>query len=271
MLKRECFNALGTRNAVVSYDHDAAMTALISSHCQFRVIWGGDATLNRVHKLLYDVVFLGQSPPLPLYVHPLQPGEFFRDKKFSLSAFPVNHQGPDNFGFCFQEHTKRPFLVEKAEALGIPPGPERGMLVAGKSITLKDGREIHPDDVLGAASPGVKYVYVGDCGNVDNLYDVAADADCLVIEATYLEDEADMARQFRHMTAAGAARFAKDAGAKGLILNHISRRSREFEIRREAQAFFPDAIVARDFDHFVIARDRLLLRVEANSDGTAPA
>lgn len=51
LLKRERFSALGARNAVVSYDHDAAMTAVISSHCQLRVIWGGNATVVEIRAI----------------------------------------------------------------------------------------------------------------------------------------------------------------------------------------------------------------------------
>jgi ribonuclease Z len=77
----------------------------------------------------------------------------------------------------------------------------------------------------------------------------------LVIEATYTEEEAEMATQFGHMTAAKAATFAKEAGVKSLILTHLSRRHFEREIRQEAQAIFPNTKVARDFDHFQISRD----------------
>jgi len=175
----------------------------------------------------------------------------------------VRHQGPDNFGFVFEEHPHRPFLAEKADALGIPAGPERGQLVAGHSFTLPDGREVLPDEVLGEAQPGVKYVHVGDCGDTENLYEIAAGADCLVMEATYIDEDIDMARQFGHMTAGSAARFAREVGVKTLILNHISRRNREHELRDEAQAIFPDTFVARDFDHFIISKGKPVTKVEA--------
>ena len=73
-------------------------------------------------------------------------------------------------------------------------------------------------------------------------------ADALVIEATYLEQEADMASQFAHLTARQAARLAIDTGVKQLVLTHISRRYREKEVLAEAQEIFPNVIVARDFD-----------------------
>jgi ribonuclease Z len=58
--------------------------------------------------------------------------------------------------------------------------------------------------VLGPLTKGAKLVIVGDTGRTDNLLEVAKDADALVIESTYLEEEAEMARQFSHMTARGA-------------------------------------------------------------------
>jgi ribonuclease Z len=244
-------------------DHVLGLGGLISTLTRWEdltgiEIWGGAGTLTRVDNLLRDVVFLGQEAPIPINLLPLEAGLFWQDKKFSITAFPVKHQGAGNFGFCFQERTHHPFLAEKAEALGVPNGPIRGRLVAGETVTLADGRVIHPEDVLGEAVKGIKFVHVGDCGNPDNLYEAAAEADCLVMEATYVDSERDMARQFGHMTAGDSARFARDAGVKTLILNHISRRSREFEIRQEAQAVFPETYIARDFDHFIITKDKPL-------------
>jgi ribonuclease Z len=210
---------------------------------------------------------LGQNLPIPLLFHPLEKDKvFFETKKYTVTAFPVKHQGPGNFGFIFQEKSHRPFLVEKAEALGVPNGPLRGQLVAGHSVTLADGRVIQPDEVLDAPQAGIKLVHVGDCGNVSNLYEAAANADCLVMEATYLDEEKEAAREFGHMTAGGSARFAQEVNAKALILNHISRRSREFEVRQEAQSFFPNTFVARDFDHFILQKGKPIIKKVAQAE-----
>lgn len=229
-------------------------------------IWGGGSTLERVRNLLFSVAFMGQTPPIPINLHTLEEGLFFEDKAFTLSAFPVWHQGSGNFGFVFQERTRRPFLSEKADSLGIPFGPVRGRLVAGESITLDDGRTISPEDILGEPIIGSKLVYVGDCGSTENLREVAAGADCLVIEATYLDEDAQLARQFGHMTAGHAARFAREVGAKALILNHISRRNREFELRNEAQAYFPQTTIARDFDHYRLIKGQAITKVIAKAE-----
>lgn len=218
-------------------------------------IFGGRATLARVANLLFQVVFPGMRPPLDINLITLQTGPVLEDDKFVLSAFPVQHRGPDCYGFVFMEKTRRPFLAEKAIALNVPFGPERARLVQGEPIKLADGRTIHPDEVLGDPIPGTKYVHIGDVGRTDTLIDVCRDADALVMESTYTEEEADMAASFGHMTAAAAARLARDANVKTLILTHLSRRYYERDIRQEAQSIFPNTYVARDFDHFQISRE----------------
>ena len=217
-------------------------------------IYGGKSTLRRVADLLFKVVFPNGRSPLHIELNPLEPGVIMADDKFALSAFPVQHRGPGCFGFLFQEQPHRPFLAEKAAALGVPFGPERAHLVRGEAVTLADGRIIQPEDVLGEALPGTKYVHIGDVGRVDDLLPICQNAHTLVIEATYLEEDAEMARQFGHMTAAQAARLAKEANVTSLILTHLSRRYNGRVIRQEAQAIFPNTYVARDFDHFQITR-----------------
>ena len=217
-------------------------------------IYGGKSTLRRVADLLFKVVFPNGRSPLHIELNPLEPGVIMADDKFTLTAFPVQHRGPGCFGFLFQEQPHRPFLAEKAAALGVPFGPERAHLVRGEAVTLADGRIIQPEDVLGEALPGTKYVHIGDVGRVDDLLPICQNAHTLVIEATYLEEDAEMARQFGHMTAAQAARLAKEANVTSLILTHLSRRYNGRVIRQEAQAIFPNTYVARDFDHFQITR-----------------
>jgi ribonuclease Z len=178
----------------------------------------------------------------------------------------VQHRGGGCFGFLFQEKTRRPFLPEKAEALGVPFGPERARLVRGEAVTLKDGRIIQPDEVLGEPIVGTKYVHIGDVGETADLHGVVAGADVLVIESTYTSAETDMARRFGHLTAVQAATLARDAGVHTLILTHLSRRHTAREIYAEARPIFPQTYVARDFDHFQISRQqvvRLPLATEA--------
>ena len=218
-------------------------------------IFGGRSALDRVHDLLYGVVLRGKHPPMPLTLHEIKPGTFFEADDFTVTAFPVTHRGPDCLGYAFETKARRPFLADKADELGVPFGPERRELVTGKAITLEDGRTVKPDDVLGPWQSGTKLVVVGDTGRTDNILEYCQDADALVIESTYLDEEKDMAAEFSHLTARQAAELAKEAGVKKLILTHLSRRYRERDVLAEAQAVFPEAIVARDFDSFQIKRN----------------
>lgn len=242
-------------------DHILGLGGLISSFVQwdegidFLEIYGGYYTLRRVADLVFGVAIRGIDPPMPIELMTLKANDLIlEDKHMTVRAFPVTHRGSGNFGFIFEQKSHRPFLQEKATALDVPFGPERSRLVRGESVTLTDGRTVQPHEVLGDPIPGAKLVHIGDVGRTDDLYEYVQNADCLVIEATYLDDEADIAEAVGHLTASQAARLAQETGVKTLILTHISRRNSERDVRKEAQAVFPNTYVARDFDHYVISR-----------------
>ena len=241
-------------------DHILGLGGLMSTFMRWEAIeeldiFGGRTTLDRVHDLVYGVVLRGNQAPMPVRMNEIKPGMFFETDSFTVSAFSVTHRGPDCLGYIFEGKARRPFLAEKANELGVPFGPERRELVEGKEITLADGRRIQPDDVLGPLQRGVKLVVVGDAGRTDDILEACRNADALVIESTYIEEEAEMARQFSHLTARMAAELAIKANVKKLIITHISRRYREKDVLKEAQSIFPNSVVARDFDSFQIKRE----------------
>ncbi|GAB4564890.1 MAG: ribonuclease Z [Anaerolineales bacterium] len=241
-------------------DHILGLGGLLSTFLRWEAIeefevFASKGTLDRVRTLLYDVVLRGKKTPMPLRLVEIKPGVIFEAEDFTVTAFPVSHGRADSLGYIFEEKARRPFLAEKADALGVPFGPERKALVGGEVITLADGKRITPDEVLGDWEKGSKLVIVGDTGRIDNLIEVCKDADAIVIESTYLDEEADMAEQFSHLTAKMGAELAKKAGVKKLILTHISRRYRGKDVLAEAQTIFQNTVVARDFDTFVIKKE----------------
>jgi len=242
-------------------DHILGLGGLISTMIRWEVtesltIYGGKWALDRVADLIFGVVLRGAQPPFQINLVDISPGVLLEDDHFTLSAFPVTHRGPGCFGYTFEEKPKRPFLVEKAEQLGVPAGPERRRLVRGEAITLADGRVVHPDEVLGPPVPGAKLVFVGDASRVSDLVEPAAKADALVIEATYIEEEQELAVRYGHLIAAQAAWLARKAGVKQLILTHISRRYPDHVVLQEAQQIFPNTVIAQDFDRFRVQRKR---------------
>jgi ribonuclease Z len=240
-------------------DHILGLAGLLSTFARWEAvedlyIWASPWALERIRDLLYGVVLRGAKPPLKIELLPIEPGTLMEDEDLSLRAFPVEHRGPGCFGFVFEQPTRRPFLPEAATALGVPEGPARRDLVGGRSITLADGRRIEPEQVLGPARRGARLVHVGDAAATHGLEQACREADGLVIEATYLESERELAREFGHLTARQAAELAASAGVGSLYLTHISRRYRDKEVQAEAAAVFPNVEVVRDFDRFQVKR-----------------
>jgi ribonuclease Z len=259
-------------------DHILGLAGLMSTLMRWEAInelniYGGRPALERVQDLINKIVLRDAEAPITVNYNELQPGVIFADDSFELSAFPVTHRGTGNFGFLFREKSHRPFLNERAEALGVPFGPERKRLVAGESIALADGRMIHPADVLDAEVPGAALAIIGDAGRTDNLIDYVRDVDALVIESTYLDVESDLAQAYGHLTATQGARLAQTAHVRKLILTHVSRRYTEKEVLSEARSIFPEAVVARDLDRYRIQKDKSALVTDApvqeESDVTA--
>jgi ribonuclease Z len=97
---------------------------------------------------------------------------------------------------------------------------------------------------------------VGDAACADELLEVVRNADALIVEATFLERDADKAAERGHLTAAQAARLARAGNVHALYLTHLSSRYEQAEIEAEARAIFPGATVARDFDRITVRAAR---------------
>ena len=135
-----------------------------------------------------------------------------------------------------------------ADALGVPDGPQRGLLQGGETVTLGDGTVVTPEQVLGPPRPGRKVVLAGDTAPAASVVDAAVGADLLVHEATFLADERERAKETLHSTAGEAALVAREAGVDLLALVHVSTRYFGHQVVEEARQLFPETVVPRDFD-----------------------
>lgn len=231
-------------------------------------IYGGQPAVARVLALMEVVFGPGQLPKVGVSLNLIEEGLIFEAKNFTVTAFPVQHRGDGCFGFLFEEKSRRPFLPEQAEALGVPNGPVRRDLANGLAVTLDDGRVIAPDQVLGPHQRGAKLCFVGDVSHTGPLHAHAEGADLLAIEATYLEADRDLARAHGHITAAAAARLARNSGVRRLVLHHVSRRYHPQDILAEAQPIFPDTVVASDLDLYRISKERPIVADNLRRRGT---
>jgi ribonuclease Z len=191
--------------------------------------------------------FLGRLP-YPLTLVELGPGEELERGEYRIETFALDH-GVSALGYALVEY-ERPgrFDVAAADALGVPPGPERGILQGGDPVTLVDGTVITADEVLGPARPGRKLVLACDTAPSPTVVQAAHNADLLVHEATFGADEGERARETLHSTAAEAAEVAKLAEVRLLALTHLSTRYFGSELAEQARGVFPETVVPRDFD-----------------------
>ena len=199
-------------------------------------------------------------PSYPIEVKTVSQGLVFEDSLFSVSCIPVQHRVPCFAYAVLEKDQQGKFDVEKAQSMGIPPGPAYGILKNGGTFTFEDGRVVTGDELTGAPRPGRKFVFSGDTSYCPNIIEIAKGADLLVHEATYLDEDRGLAERAAHSTAASAAKVAKEADARKLILTHFSARydaeggSRMNDLLTEAQTIFPNTQLAYDFLSYEIPR-----------------
>jgi len=192
-------------------------------------------------------IFFGRLP-YSLDVVELAAGEAVGFDGYRIEPVATDHGAP-SLGYALVEDI-RPgrFDLDAAAAAGVPPGPMFGALQRGEPVTTPSGRTVDPAEVLGPARRGRKLVLTGDTRPCTALVEAAAAADLLVMEATFMREEADRAAETGHSTAAEAAGIAAAAHVSLLALTHLSQRSMPREIAAEAREVFADTVVPRDFD-----------------------
>jgi ribonuclease Z len=183
----------------------------------------------------------------PLTITELSAGDAIEFDGYEVQAFNVRHRGTA-FGYAIAER-ERPgrFDAERARELGVAEGPDFGRLLAGETVG-----DVRPEQVVGETRRGRRIVLTGDTAPCDMVRAAADGADLLVHEATFLDADAERARETGHSTAGQAARTALEAGVGLLALTHISTRYLPREVRDEAKGIFERVVVPRDFDQIVL-------------------
>jgi len=157
-----------------------------------------------------------------------------------LTALPLRHS-IETYGYRLVEPDRRRMLPERLSARGIA-GPAIGELQrSGRlgTVTL---------DEVSAPRPGQRFAFVMDTGLCDNVFALAEGADLLVIESTFLAEDADLAAYVGHLTAEQAGSVARQSGVRRLVLTHFSQRYQDAtQFLDEARAQFEgDIVVAED-------------------------
>ena len=191
----------------------------------------------------------------------LSTGIIWEDEEYIVRYIEVNHNIKTYAYSVEEKKDKSHFLIDKARRSNIPPGPIYRTLKEGKTVELPNGRIFQGNDFISEIKKGRKIVFCGDTAYCKNLVHLAKGANLLIHETTFSQQEEDIAKRNFHSTTTIAAKIAKKAQVKKLIITHISSRYSssnnnsaitESELLTETQSIFPQTILAEDFMEYEI-------------------
>jgi ribonuclease Z len=177
----------------------------------------------------------------------LDEGEAVRHDGYEVRSFPVEHS-TRAYGYAVVED-ERPghFDPEAAALLGVAEGPDFGRLQRGEEVQGRDGT-VRPEQVMGRTRAGRKLVVTGDTAPCEMTRLAAHQAQVLVHDGSFADEEVGRALETRHSTARQAAELAQAAEVAMLALVHISSRYDVREVLAEARDEFEPTVAPRDFD-----------------------
>jgi ribonuclease Z len=183
----------------------------------------------------------------PLDLIELDPGDAVPLEDAEVRAFQVEHGARANGYALVEEQRPGRFDLEAAQRLGVPEGPAFAALQRGEAVDGASGL-VRPEDVIGESRPGRTVVITGDTAPSYATVAAAADADLLIHDASFSEEEAQRAVETGHSTVGQAAAVAKEAHVKLLALVHISSRYHVGQVLEEAKEVYEHVLTPRDFD-----------------------
>ncbi len=208
----------------------------------------GPKGLNKLFETI--TTSMNYSPGIKIKLTEINPGLIVDSEKFTIEAFLMNHSVPC-FGFRIKEKDRRKIDIKYLKKFGLTQHPLLGDLQKGKDIVW-DNKKISAKKATYIVSGKILSIIL-DTGYSEKLFKIAEDADTLISESTYSEKEENIAREYRHLTSADAAKIAKKAKAKKLILTHFSQRYKNAkELEAEAKKIFKNTVAAEDFSSFEI-------------------
>lgn len=182
-------------------------------------------------------------------------GQVLESDKFTVFAEKLDHTIPCVGYRVIQKDLEGTLDAEALLAAGVPFGPLFGQIKNCQNVILEDGREIIASDYLSPPRPGKVVTILGDTRKCYASVRLAVNADVLVHEATYGKGDEQIARKHGHSTNMEAAQVAKEAGAKQLLLNHISPRflaKDVSQLRNDASKVFEHVHIVKDLEEIEV-------------------
>jgi len=192
--------------------------------------------------------FFYEELSFPLIFHPIHAKQtelLYEDDRLTISTLPLKHRVPC-VGFLFKEKPQ-PRRIRK-ECIVRYNLTIRDILEIKNGSDYFDGRELIKNEELTLPPPPVRsFAYCSDTRPVDDIIALIEGVDTLYHEATFLEEDSELAHKTYHSTASDAARLALKAHAGQLIIGHFSSRYRhEEQFLDQAREWFPATLMAED-------------------------
>ena len=219
-------------------------------------IFGPEA--ERFVSNILDLGYFGLRFPVEAIDVPFEGSEItkiYRTRHYVIESIPVLHSVP-TVAYRFREMDKWNIDEEKLKELGLKRGRWLKELKRKGEYSIR-GKKIKLEEVA-KKTPGIKVVYTGDTKPCDNIVKIAKGVDVLIHDGTFMEEDEEGTA---HGNVKDAARIAKKAGVKMLILTHISRRYQNpKELEDQAKEIFPNTVVAEDFMRVEIKRGNIEIK-----------
>jgi len=204
----------------------------------------GPSGLRELFKVLSPIIGrLG----FDLDLQELSPGEAVGHDEYEVQAFEAAHSVRASGYALVEDERPGRFDPEAAKAAGVREGPDFAALQRGEEVEGSEGT-VAPTQVMGSSRPGRTVVVTGDTAPSAATVAAAADAELLIHDASFAEEEAQRAAETGHSTVGQAAAVAAEAHVKLLALVHISSRYHVGKVLEEAREVFEPTIAPKDFD-----------------------
>jgi ribonuclease Z len=177
----------------------------------------------------------------------LEPGDTVGQTGAEVRTFAVEHSVRANGYVLVEEERPGRFDPDAAKRLGVAEGPAFAALQRGEEVAGSSG-SVRPNEVMGESRPGRTVAITGDTAPCHSTVQAAADAELLIHDASFSEEEVQRAADTGHSTVGQAASVAREAHVKMLALVHISSRYHVGTVLEEARDVFEPSFAPRDFD-----------------------
>ena len=177
---------------------------------------------------------------------PLQSEVIYEDRAMKVSTIPLHHRVPCA-GFLFEESNRDPHIIREMIDFYQVPFSQINAIKKGADFITPEGKVIPSGLLTRPAKAPRKYAYCSDTAYFEKIIPIIEGANTLYHEATYMEKDLTLAREYFHSSAQQAAMIARAAGVGQLVLGHFSARYPDEKVLlTEAQGIFPNTILANE-------------------------